>query len=166
LWQINSPPFPLPPGGSPLTAQFGNACTTACLPECSPPNNLRNTTNTCYTTWAAVLDAIEANSGGIFPNLDGFRRDVWGSPYLIDENEGVADSLCHPDYIKSVGPDGAASGGDNIDLILPFNSVGKVFPIPFPNNGSPDYLYTGGGLPDYSAGYRCQCTQKGICVQI
>jgi len=75
LWEINSPPFPLPPDESLLTANFTAACTNECVPQCQPPNDLRNTTDTCYTKWAAVLDAIEANSGGIFPNLDGFRRE-------------------------------------------------------------------------------------------
>ncbi len=149
LWEINS--------GAPMFAQYGSACTTACLPECSDPNNLRNTTGICYTHWVAVLDAIEAYSGGIFPNLDGFRRDVWGSPYLVDENEGTSGYQCGTDYILSVGPNGVRGGGDDISLRPPFKSLGKVFPLA--DSG-------GGSIPTFLENRYCECTEPEVCTEI
>ncbi len=150
MWEIDS--------GAPMFAQFSSACTTACLPECSSPNDLRNTSGTCYTLWSGVLDAIEANSGGIFPNLDIFRRDVWGSPYVIDENEGTSGYQCGTDYIRSGGPDGIQTGGgDDVVLRVPFRSLGKVFPLADPGGGS---------VPTYALNLHCRCDQPEICTPI
>jgi prepilin-type N-terminal cleavage/methylation domain-containing protein len=41
-------------------------------------------TDSCWTTYFATLNTIQAETGANLSNL----RDPWGRPYLLDENEG------------------------------------------------------------------------------
>jgi prepilin-type N-terminal cleavage/methylation domain-containing protein len=104
-----------------------NACTSGCDTACNDFTSVTAGNLSCYTRWSGVIDAVEANSGGLFPNLDLLKTDVWGSPYVIDENEGVVNQQCGEDYIASRGPDRIASG-DDLVLRVPFKSLGRIFP--------------------------------------
>lgn len=76
----------------------------------------------CNTSWRNSIDAI-ANE---FDGTDGseFYEDAWGSPYLLEENEGL-DSMnpCIRDILFSAGPDRImATTGDNVGVAIPFES--------------------------------------------
>lgn len=73
----------------------------------------------CRVNWENAIDAIVVAGGG----TDGsaFYTDTWGSPYLLDENEGEQTSNpCRKDLLKSVGPDGINNTGDEVLVGLPF----------------------------------------------
>jgi len=100
----------------------GSGC-TRCSGSCTG-RDLRNvsTTDSCYTAWASALSKIEAaSSGAISGLLTVMARDPWGSPYILDENEGESSSSpCRLDAFSSAGPDGMVSTADDIDFTLPF----------------------------------------------
>jgi prepilin-type N-terminal cleavage/methylation domain-containing protein len=50
--------------------------------------DLRESSGACYTQWASVLSTVETAAGGVYGGLVRFDRDPWGSPYLLNENEG------------------------------------------------------------------------------
>lgn len=72
----------------------------------------------CMVAWQNVLSrvALYQNEYGIAA----FKRDPWGSPYLLDENEqeaGAAD--CRYDSFRSAGPDGAGYSADDVIVSVP-----------------------------------------------
>ena len=75
--------------------------------------DLRNSTGTCFNKWKAVLKKIEKAAN---MNLSHFERDSWGSPYILDENEGEwSSNYCRKDTVMSVGPDGRNNYPDTAD---------------------------------------------------
>jgi prepilin-type N-terminal cleavage/methylation domain-containing protein len=92
--------------------------------------DLRNipTSDSCYTSWVASLDAIEKATNGGMTGLNKFSRDPWGSPYVLDENEAEywSGTHCHKDSLRSAGPDGIIYGAggstssDDISIDLPY----------------------------------------------
>lgn len=76
----------------------------------APISTLKNITSTdlCYSLWEHAINRINTANGGVI-DISNFKRDPWGSPYLLDENEGELP-LNHPDCgsdsIRSAGPDG------------------------------------------------------------
>lgn len=99
-----------------------NSTCTRCAGSCVG-RDLRNVadTDSCYTTWLSAINKIEVATGGAISGLDSLARDPWGSPYILDENEGENPANpCIRDSIYSVGPDGTTGGGDNIVIQLPF----------------------------------------------
>ena len=83
----------------------------------------------CYLRWVESLDRISAAAGGI--DLSGLRRDPWGSPYLLDENEFEWSWVrCRLDRIMTAGPNGIwESSGDGLvgmvdgsGFLMPFAS--------------------------------------------
>ncbi|MBI5133913.1 MAG: prepilin-type N-terminal cleavage/methylation domain-containing protein [Candidatus Taylorbacteria bacterium] len=83
-----------------------------CVASCS--GDLRGSTGICYTNWVAVLNGVQSNTNGIVTGLANMSRDPWGSPYLVDENQGEGGNCTASDTIYSVGPDGASGGGDDV----------------------------------------------------
>ena len=85
-----------------------------CVPSCS--GNLKGSTGICYTNWVAVLSGVQSNTNGVVSGLTNMTRDPWGSPYLVDENQGESGNcaLSNVDSIKSVGPDGTNNTSDDI----------------------------------------------------
>ncbi len=66
--------------------------------------DLRNSDGICFKNWKKALDKIAKAAN---KDLSHLERDPWGSPYILDENEGEWNSnYCRKDTIKSVGPDG------------------------------------------------------------
>lgn len=98
---------------------------SVCVASCS--GNLKNTTSICYTNWLAVLSGVQQNTNGIVSGLTNMTRDPWGSPYLVDENqgEGGAGACSNRDTIYSAGPDGTSGGGDDVvsPVALPLSAV-------------------------------------------
>jgi prepilin-type N-terminal cleavage/methylation domain-containing protein len=71
----------------------------------------------CVTNWENAVRRIEAEgvSGNIISNMNGFAKDPWGAPYILDENEGEGGSSdCRRDMLLSAGPDRISSTADDI----------------------------------------------------
>lgn len=50
-------------------------------------------------------------------DLDYLRTDPWGSPYLMDENEGeISTNLCRSDIVFSPGPNKINQNGGSDDV--------------------------------------------------
>jgi prepilin-type N-terminal cleavage/methylation domain-containing protein len=83
---------------------------------CGSPNILRNVpvSNACYIEWTKVIAGVKLNAGTLGDKLDGMNRDPWGSPYLVDQNQGEGGNCASKDIILSVGPDGVRGGIDDI----------------------------------------------------
>lgn len=105
----------------PLQLITGSGC-TRCNSACSGGTDLRNTTNACYTSWVTVIGKIETATGGVVNGISKETRDPWGSPYLLDENEGEqVSNPCIADALTSAGPDGVYPTSDDITVSLPFS---------------------------------------------
>lgn len=76
----------------------------------------------CVNSWENAIDAITASYDG----TDGseFYEDVWGSPFLLDENEWAdSGAPCIRDILLSAGPDRIiATTGDNVGIAIPFET--------------------------------------------
>ena len=97
----------------------GSACSRS---ACYGVGDLRNSTGACYNNWVNALNEIEAATNGLISKMDTMHRDPWGSPYLLDENEGFGSpgEECNTrDLIASAGPDGIFPTADDITFILP-----------------------------------------------
>jgi prepilin-type N-terminal cleavage/methylation domain-containing protein len=74
----------------------------------------------CISQWENAIDTLSAASD---PNLSGssFYRDPWGSPYVLDENEGENFPRdCRVNTLLSAGPNRIVDGGgDDIIFIIP-----------------------------------------------
>lgn len=98
-----------------LTGITGNGCS-----ECTPCRNvpdLRNVpdTHACVVRWKSIQSKLATYNADI-SEID---RDPWGSPFLVDENEGEQPTNpCRKDRINSVGPDGIFGNDDDINLSL------------------------------------------------
>lgn len=113
-------------------AQITNSFCTMCVcrDRFGGGSDLREVTDSevCYTS----LDTSMQNIAAVSPLLDasgGPRRDPWGSPYLIDENErefldqpNNINRICRPDFIRTVGPDGIFGTPDDYIVLVPFRS--------------------------------------------
>jgi len=96
--------------GKSLASITGSGCSYCSV--CRGGINLKDvaTTHGCYVAWQNATAAIDAVRGGI-QGISDLDRDPWGSPYVMDENEGewgITD--CRKDFIESVGPNGVWDG--------------------------------------------------------
>lgn len=82
----------------------------------------------CYDQWIEVRDDVIAATGGIVSGLEQMNTDPWGSPYLIDENEGEAGDCSRIDRIVSVGPDGRHNNWTSSDSPAVWNDQGFAIP--------------------------------------
>lgn len=105
-------------GGQPLLAVTGENCS---LCGCEG-RDLRNIPegDVCRRKWASTLSrlgqAVEASPKA----LAGLARDPWGSPYLLNENEGESpDFPCLPDTVASAGQNGILGDADDIVVGVP-----------------------------------------------
>lgn len=75
----------------------------------------------CHQDWRNAISTISS----FYDNQDTskFFTDAWGSPLLLDENEGeIPLNPCIRDTLTSAGPDRIAFTADDITIILPFES--------------------------------------------
>ena len=74
----------------------------------------------CVRQWDAALARLGAAAGASPEELAGLARDPWGSPYLLNENEGESPDLPSvQDTVTSVGQNGLAGDGDDITVAVP-----------------------------------------------
>lgn len=69
----------------------------------------------CRLAWISALRSIEAAAGEASWSLSFMEKDPRGSPYLLDENEWSAGTLCVYDTISSAWPNGIIDGIDRHD---------------------------------------------------
>lgn len=80
-------------------------------------------TSDCYQRWNTSLQAIITASGGLADGLEGASRDPWGSPYLLDENEGeLSNRPCRHGTLSTAGHDGIRNTSDDYIVSLPFRT--------------------------------------------
>lgn len=105
-----------------LKAMTGTGCSRCSCPSDTDLRNISDS-NACYTRWVLSLNAIQAATNGVVSGIDRMKRDPWGSPYLLDENEWE-DPLnpCRLDNIRSVGADGIFNTSDDQIFYIPFSS--------------------------------------------
>ena len=91
----------------------GSYCSGCQCPGWSGSGDIRNISDTssCAVQWYNDLVAIQAASN--VSGLTAMRRDPWGSPYVLDENE-LEGGACNHDSIGSAGPDGDIGTADDI----------------------------------------------------
>lgn len=108
--------------GKTLMQITGNGCSD-CNVACAG-TDLRNTNNACYTQWVSDLSAFQNAADNDVQGIASFARDPWGSPWLLDENEGeIPANPCRIDQITSAGPDGIKGTADDYTFILPFSTA-------------------------------------------
>ncbi len=99
-----------------LISITGSGC-TRCTGSCTTSGDLKGSSGSCYTSWVSALSSIQIAVTAGYGNLSRFNRDPWGSPYILDENEGEgAPTNCTRDTITTYGPDGLSGGGDDMNL--------------------------------------------------
>lgn len=94
----------------------GNYCSFC--GACNTGTDLRNVpaSNACMVRWMNVINRVSAAGYG---DITKYTRDPWGSPYVVDENDGeYVATPCRQDWIRSVGPDGIYATGDDIIMYL------------------------------------------------
>lgn len=105
-----------------LLAVTGNSCSRC---ACNGVSDLRTVAagSACMNSWDAARQAI-ADASPLLDSATVLQRDPWGSPYLLDENEGeYASTFCRADDLRSVGPDGVRNNADDYVITLPFRTA-------------------------------------------
>ncbi|MDQ1284213.1 MAG: hypothetical protein QG620_561 [Patescibacteria group bacterium] len=88
-------------------------------------------TDPCYTSWVSAITKLGVAAG---TDLSDLKRDPWGSPYMLDENEGeFSTNPCRLDKVFTAGPDGWVSSLstdiENYELTKHYNSDNKAMTI-------------------------------------
>lgn len=104
----------------------GNSC-SECVCKTGQPLFEVPAGNICMGNWIKALTTIsEAATGQPARDITGrltvperWARDSWGSPYLLNENEGEEPGTCKPDVLRSAGPDGLPETDDDIVAAIP-----------------------------------------------
>lgn len=96
----------------------GNNCSD-CV--CRTGLSMINDVGSCYSNWLNVLTKVQTAANGVYTNVTRFDRDPWGSPYLLDENEGESGG-CGYDIFRTAGPDGIVGTSDDYGLSIPHSS--------------------------------------------
>lgn len=111
-------------GQSKTTFQLtGSSCSACAFPIGGSINGNASALATLATAWGKL-------------GLSESPLDPWGSPYLIDENEGEGGaSDCRYDWIISVGPDGILQSGIGTNGVMQGDDYEKD--LPFFNCTSP-----------------------------
>ncbi|NCS98759.1 type II secretion system protein [Candidatus Parcubacteria bacterium] len=111
--------------GNTLRQITGSGC-SRCHSSCSN-TDLKNVSTECYSRWVNAVDDIFNVSGEIYrSSKESLYRDAWGSPFILDENEGeVSTAYCRRDTLNIVGPDGVYNTSDDIRINLPYTGYGQ-----------------------------------------
>ena len=99
-----------------MSTEGGSSAPNCSRCACVTGTDLRNISpsSTCYQNWIRVINGVQSNTGGLVTNLTSMTRDPWGSPYLMDENQGEGGNCSRVDSLVSAGPDGILSTSDDI----------------------------------------------------
>ena len=83
--------------------------------RCVCSGDLRNisSSSSCYTNWISALNKVQTATDGVVSGINKMERDPWGSPYLLDENEGEGGHCDWRDNIMTAGPDGTIGTSDD-----------------------------------------------------
>ena len=74
----------------------------------------------CRRQWEAARERLGAAAKASPRSLGRLARDPWGSPYLLNENEGESpDFPCLPDAVASAGQNGLFGDADDIVVAVP-----------------------------------------------
>ena len=74
----------------------------------------------CRRKWDATRTRLGRAAGASPRLLTALARDPWGSPYLLNENEGESpDFPCLPDTIASAGANGLFGDADDLTVTVP-----------------------------------------------
>ncbi|QAZ68327.1 hypothetical protein [Solidesulfovibrio carbinolicus] len=74
----------------------------------------------CRRQWEAARERLGAAAKASPRSLARLARDPWGSPYLLNENEGESpDFPCLPDAVVSAGQNGLFGDADDIVVAVP-----------------------------------------------
>ena len=74
----------------------------------------------CRRQWEAARERLGAAAKATPRSLARLARDPWGSPYLLNENEGESpDFPCLPDAVVSAGQNGLFGDADDIVVAVP-----------------------------------------------
>lgn len=80
----------------------------------------------CVRQWERALSRIGQAAGAAPERLSRFARDPWGSPFLLNENEGEsADFPFESDTVASAGQNGLAGDADDIVVAVPNAGPGR-----------------------------------------
>lgn len=133
-----------PPQGAPGVSEWRWAA-GSCVAylQNNPGGNIRNIAESeqCFLDWDNSLNLFIEATNGTFSGADRFKRDPWGSPYLIDLNKGeFEENECYPDVIFSAGPNGRIDTYDSTVPLSPYDTanyfrgddIGIV--LPYQNN--------------------------------
>jgi prepilin-type N-terminal cleavage/methylation domain-containing protein len=106
----------------------GNTCSDCVCRNFDFISPLSGNAQTCIDRWDTILNAIKTTSEIDLSFMD---VDPWGSPYLVDENEGEqAGNYCRRDTLFSAGPDrrheasGEDATGDGYSIRIDFYNRG------------------------------------------
>ncbi len=78
-------------------------------------------THACVVDWHNAIDNIVTTYDSSLGDGSSYYTDPWGSPYLLDENEGENPLIpCIVNTLTSAGPDRTPFTADDISVILPY----------------------------------------------
>ncbi|MBU1557376.1 prepilin-type N-terminal cleavage/methylation domain-containing protein [Patescibacteria group bacterium] len=78
-------------------------------------------TSSCYLGWFNALVDVQNATDGVVAGLDRMTRDPWGSPYVLDENQGESGNCTRLDNIRTVGADGTFGTSDDQSYSIPLS---------------------------------------------
>ncbi len=124
---VSDATFLIEPGTTALRLITGSNCSMcACAFAWGGPPDLRGLplAAQCMSDWQRALSRIDVASP-VINNIEPLLRDPWGSPYLLNENEGEYTPPCtYQDSITSAGPDGVFWSSDDFTILIPFRTSG------------------------------------------
>lgn len=99
--------------------------TASSCTRCSCPTGVNLTSlassHACFANWQSAVSSIASEYEGSSVTATQFSTDPWGSPYLLDENEGeLPANPCRRDALSSAGPDRIRFTADDINVALAF----------------------------------------------
>lgn len=120
----------------PLLQVTGNSCTECPCKNRGPlwelpsgdacPSNWRKALHRAYVA-AKGQEPVGPHGEDLLPS--DWKRDAWGAPYLLNENEGEGTpDTCVSDILRSAGPDGIPDTRDDIVVKLPTVTCNKRKP--------------------------------------
>ncbi len=96
-----------------------NGCTRCACPYLSGDMTVYSTLPKTHSCWTSYYNSLTALGAAADTSLSDLRAgDPWGSPYMIDENEGEnVATPCNRDTVLSAGSSGNTNGGTSLGNI-------------------------------------------------